>query len=139
MSLLLHRPVSNLLGCAYPVVPAGMSGVARSELVGAAAFGFLGMVREPVALIRTEVQRLPARGIERFGVNIIPAAPDPALLEAMALYAGEGVGRIKAITKAGERVRAIVCEASALLDTATRRSEDPAHRYLTPMRPTRAK
>lgn len=42
----LHRPVCDLLGCADPIVLAGMGGVARSELVGAVTeaggFGFLG-------------------------------------------------------------------------------------------------
>ncbi len=82
----LHRPVCDLLGCAYPIVLAGMGGVARSELVAAVTeaggFGFLGMVREPVALIRAEVQRLRDCGVARFGVNLIPAATDHALLEA---------------------------------------------------------
>ena len=63
-----------------------MGGVARSELVAAVTegggFGFLGMVREPVDLIRSEVSALRAHGIERFGVNLIPRATDPALLEA---------------------------------------------------------
>jgi nitronate monooxygenase len=46
----------------------------------AGAFGVLGMVREPVALIRREVERLRALGYANFGVNIIPAATEPALL-----------------------------------------------------------
>jgi nitronate monooxygenase len=86
MATTLHRPVCALLGCAYPIVLAGMGGVARSELVAAVTegggFGFLGMVREPEDLIRSEVTALRARGIERFGVNLIPRATDPALLEA---------------------------------------------------------
>ena len=52
MATMLHRPVCDLLGCTYPIVLAGMGGVARSELVAAVTeaggFGFLGMVREPV-------------------------------------------------------------------------------------------
>jgi nitronate monooxygenase len=86
MATPLHRPVCDLLGCTHPIVLAGMGGVARSELVAAVTeaggFSFLGMVREPVDLIRSEVAALRARGIERFGVNLIPAATDPALLEA---------------------------------------------------------
>lgn len=86
MDTILRRPVCDLLGCTFPVVLAGMGGVARSELVAAVTeaggFGFLGMVREPVALIRAEVQHLRERGISRFGVNLIPAATDPTLLEA---------------------------------------------------------
>ncbi len=65
---------------------AGMGGVARSELVAAVTeaggFGFLGMVREPVSLIRTEVARVRERTDRDFGVNLIPAATDPALLDA---------------------------------------------------------
>lgn len=86
MTTVLHRPICDLLGCTYPLVLAGMGGVARSELAAAVAqaggFGFLGMVREPVALIRSEVDALRKRGIERFGVNIIPAATPADLLDA---------------------------------------------------------
>ncbi len=52
MESALYRPVCDLLGCAYPIVAAGIRGVARFELVAAVsavgAFGYLGMVREPV-------------------------------------------------------------------------------------------
>jgi nitronate monooxygenase len=41
-------------------------------------FGFLGSVREPVDLIRSEVAFLRARGIERFDVTLILAATDPS-------------------------------------------------------------
>lgn len=86
MTSLLHRPVCELLGCTYPLVLAGMGGVARSELAAAVSeaggFGFLGMVREPVALIRNEVEALRKRGVQRFGVNLIPAATPAGLLEA---------------------------------------------------------
>lgn len=86
MTSLLHRPVCDLLGCTYPLVLAGMGGVARSELAAAVAqaggFGFLGMVREPISLIRSEVQAMRERGVQRFGVNLIPAATPADLLEA---------------------------------------------------------
>jgi nitronate monooxygenase len=62
-----------------------MGGVSRSELVAAVTaaggFGFLGMVREPPELIAREVELLRQLGYRRFGVNIIPAATDPVLLE----------------------------------------------------------
>ena len=62
MTATLHRPVCDFLGCRYPIMLAGMGGVARSELVAAVSeaggFGFLGMVREPVDLIRSEVAAL---------------------------------------------------------------------------------
>lgn len=64
---------------------AGMGGVSRSELVAAVSnaggFGFLGMVREPIALIWREVESLREQGYTRFGVNIIPAATDRSLLD----------------------------------------------------------
>lgn len=86
MGSVLDRPVCDLLGCVYPIVSAGMGGVARSELVAAVSeaggFGFLGMVREPLARIRSEVEALRGRGVGRFGVNLIPAATDRELLEA---------------------------------------------------------
>lgn len=82
----LHRPVCALLGCTWPVVLAGMGGAARAELVSAVTcaggFGFLGMVREPTALIRDEVQQVRAATGRPFGVNLIPAATPAALLDA---------------------------------------------------------
>lgn len=80
----LSTPAISLLGCEFPVVLAGMGGVARSELVSAVTaaggFGFLGMVREVPALIVQEVARVRAAGHQNFGVNIIPAATEPGLL-----------------------------------------------------------
>jgi len=82
----LHRPICDRLGCTYPVALAGMGGVARAELaaavIEAGGFGTLGMVREPPALIRSEVAQLRRRTGGRFGVNLIPAATDAALLDA---------------------------------------------------------
>jgi nitronate monooxygenase len=83
-SNLAAATLCELLGCAHPLVLAGMGGPARAELVTAVAaaggFGFLGMVREEPALIAAEVSTLRRRGVERFGVNIIPAATEPGLL-----------------------------------------------------------
>jgi nitronate monooxygenase len=82
----LHTQVCEILGCDYPIVLAGMGGVARSELAlavtQAGGFGFLGMVRESPELIRREVQAMRRGTAKAFGVNIIPAATEPALLEA---------------------------------------------------------
>ncbi|MBL8556192.1 MAG: nitronate monooxygenase [Phenylobacterium sp.] len=82
----LHTPVCDLLCCDYPVVLAGMGGVARSELVAAVTeaggFGFLGMVRERPELVAAEIAAVRARTDRPFGVNLIPAATRPALLEA---------------------------------------------------------
>ncbi|MGH8516357.1 MAG: nitronate monooxygenase [Panacagrimonas sp.] len=82
----LRTPLCALLGCRLPLMLAGMGGVARSELVDAVGeaggFGFLGMVREPVSLIRAEVAALRERSDRPFGVNLVPAATDAALLRA---------------------------------------------------------
>ena len=72
----LRTPLCDLLGCAYPIVQAGMGGVARAELVAATAeagaYGFLGMVREPPELIRREIDAVRERTDRPFGVNVIP-------------------------------------------------------------------
>lgn len=82
----LHTPVCDLLCCDTPIVLAGMGGVARSQLVAAVSeaggFGFLGMVREPPSLIVSEIAAVRAATARPFGVNVIPAATEPALLEA---------------------------------------------------------
>ncbi len=82
----LHTPVCDLLGCEVPIVLAGMGGVARSGLViavtQAGGFGFLGMVRELPELIRAEVAKIRAVTARDFGVNLVPAATKPDLLDA---------------------------------------------------------
>ncbi|MEG0974731.1 MAG: nitronate monooxygenase [Comamonas sp.] len=84
-SLPQHTPLCDLLECRLPLILAGMGGVARSELVAAVTqaggFGFLGMVREPLALIEQEVRRVREQTSGRFGVNLIPAGTDPDLLQ----------------------------------------------------------
>lgn len=81
----LRTPLCDLLGCDYPILSAGMGGVARAELVaavsGAGGFGFLGMVREPPELIRREIAAVRERTDRPFGVNLIPYGTDPGLLE----------------------------------------------------------
>lgn len=83
--MISRNPVCELLGSTHPIVLAGMGGPSRFELVAAVTraggFGFLGMVREPPALIAREVGALRAQGFSRYGVNIIPAATGSDLLE----------------------------------------------------------
>lgn len=134
--------IGELLGCRVPIVLAGMGGVARSELVAAVTeaggFGFLGMVREPPGLIESEVAALRRREIERFGVNIIPAATDPELLEAqlatiialavpvvglfweidarvVARLRAHGIGVVYQIGSVAEAVAAVRAGASAII------------------------
>lgn len=82
----LRTPLCGLLGCDVPILLAGMGGVARWELAAAVAeaggYPTLGMVREAPALIADEVQALRAATDRPFAVNLIPAATDPALLDA---------------------------------------------------------
>jgi nitronate monooxygenase len=85
MRVSLRTQACDLLGCEYPVVLAGMGGVARSELVAAVTqaggFGFLGMVREPPSLMRQEIEAVRRVTSKPFGVNLIPAATEAELLE----------------------------------------------------------
>lgn len=81
---ILHTPLCDLLGCTWPILLAGMGGVARHRLAAAVAnaggFGVLGMVREPVFRLRDEVHALRRLTNAPFAVNLIPAATDAALL-----------------------------------------------------------
>jgi nitronate monooxygenase len=81
----LHTPLCDLLGCRYPILQAGMGGVARAELASAVTsaggYGFLGMVREPPEFISREIDAVRHRTDGPFGVNLIPAATAPSLLE----------------------------------------------------------
>lgn len=81
----LHTPLCDLLGCRYPILQAGMGGVARAELVSAVSdaggYGFLGMVREQPEVISREIDAVRERTDQPFGANLIPAATDRSLLE----------------------------------------------------------
>lgn len=83
--LMMRSTLCRLLGCRYPVLQAGMGGVARSDLVGAVSraggYGFLGMVRETPDLIRREIAAVRDGTDRPFGVNLIPAATDAQLLD----------------------------------------------------------
>lgn len=82
----LRTPLCDLLQCRYPILQAGMGGVARSELVSAVCnaggYGFLGMVRERPELIFREIDAVREQTSQPFGVNLIPAATEPSLLQA---------------------------------------------------------
>lgn len=82
----LRTPLCSLLGCDVPILLAGMGGVARWELAASVAnaggFPALGMVRESPTFIASEIKALKAATDRPFAVNLIPAATDPALLDA---------------------------------------------------------
>ena len=83
--MMMKSTLCALLGCRYPVLQAGMGGVARADLVGAVTraggYGFLGMVRESPDLIRQQIAAVRTGTDRPFGVNLIPAATDPRLLD----------------------------------------------------------
>jgi nitronate monooxygenase len=84
MTETIATPLTERLGCRYPIISAGMGGPARSELAaavsGAGGFGLLGMVRESPALIEQEIAAVKRRTNRAFGVNLIPDATEPKLL-----------------------------------------------------------
>jgi nitronate monooxygenase len=81
----LQTRLTKALGIQVPIISAGMGGPARSALAAAVSaaggFGLLGMVREPPALIEAEIAAVRARTSKPFGVNLIPFATDPKLLQ----------------------------------------------------------
>lgn len=81
----LQTAVCELLECRYPVLSAGMGGVARAELVAAVSeaggFGSLGMVRESPELILREIRSVRETTGNPFGVNLIPSATASDLLD----------------------------------------------------------
>ncbi|HEX6959385.1 MAG TPA: nitronate monooxygenase [Ferrovibrio sp.] len=82
----LRTPICDILQCHYPILQAGMGGVARAELVAAVstagAYGFLGMVREAPDFIAAQIDAVRAETDRPFGVNLIPAATEPSLFRA---------------------------------------------------------
>ncbi|CAN7738390.1 nitronate monooxygenase [Variovorax paradoxus] len=79
----LHRPVCDLLRCSLPLV---LTGAADPELVAAVTqaggFGFLGMSEAPPARLREGVLAVRAHTDRHFGVDMNPAATEPALRDA---------------------------------------------------------
>ena len=70
---------------------------------------------DPFSETRTIIGDEAGRPIYLFSTDL-PLRSMTGEFEAMALYAGTGVGRVTAIVGAAERVRAIAAEASRLLD-----------------------
>ncbi|WP_207310476.1 NAD(P)H-dependent flavin oxidoreductase [Rubripirellula amarantea] len=82
----LFTPLCERLGCRFPILQAGMGGVARAELAAAVsqagAFGCLGMVRESPEKIRQQVHQVRSLTDQPFAVNLIPAATQSELFDA---------------------------------------------------------
>ena len=85
MNETIATPLTEKLGCRYPIISAGMGGPARSELAAAVSsaggFGQLGMVRESAKLIEQEIAATRRLTNRPFAVNLIPACTAPQLLE----------------------------------------------------------
>lgn len=81
----LQTPLLAALDCRVPIMLAGMGGVSRHRLAAAVAnaggFGCMGMVREPVELIRAEIAAFRSLSDARFAINLIPAATPATLLK----------------------------------------------------------
>lgn len=82
----ISTKLTEVLGCRYPIICAGMGGPARSELAAAVSnaggFGQMGMVRETPELIAREIAEIRRRTNQRFAVNLIPAVTAPDLFRA---------------------------------------------------------
>ena len=85
MTETISTPLTERLGCRYPIISAGMGGPSRAELAAAVSaaggFGLLGMVRESPSLIEREIAAVRQKTNRPFGFNLIPSATAPALLE----------------------------------------------------------
>jgi nitronate monooxygenase len=81
----ISTALTRRLNCRHPIISAGMGGPARAELAAAVSeaggFGLLGMVRESPALIAREIAEVRRRTDKPFGVNLIPFATEPKLLQ----------------------------------------------------------
>jgi Nitronate monooxygenase len=85
MTATISTALTERSNCRYPIISAGMGGPARSELAAAVSeaggFGLLGMVRESPELIAREIAEVRRRTSGPFGVNLIPFATEPRLLQ----------------------------------------------------------
>ena len=76
----LRTPICDLLGIEYPVLLAGMGGVAYAELCAAVSnaggFGTLGMAGRSQSEIRDEIKQVRDLTDKPFGVDLLAAVPE---------------------------------------------------------------
>lgn len=76
----LHTPLCDLLGIEYPILLAGMGGVAYAELCAAVSnaggLGTLGMAGRSQAEIRDEIRKVRDLTDKPFGVDLLAAVPE---------------------------------------------------------------
>ncbi|MBW2423675.1 MAG: nitronate monooxygenase [Deltaproteobacteria bacterium] len=79
MSHPLQTRVTELLGCAYPIIQTGMGWVAKPELVAgvcnAGGIGFLAAATVPPEEVEAEIEKVKALTDRPFGVNFLMDAP----------------------------------------------------------------
>jgi nitronate monooxygenase len=120
MAETIATPLTEKLGCRYPIICAGMGGPARSELAAAISsaggFGQLGMVRESAKLIEQEIAATRRLTNRPFAVNLIPDATDPKLLdEELAACFHAGVAAMTFFWGVNERAVARAKQAGCLV------------------------
>jgi enoyl-[acyl-carrier protein] reductase II len=76
----LRTPICDLLGIKYPILLAGMGGVAYAELCAAVSnaggFGTLGMAGRSQSEIRDEIKKVRDLTDKPFGVDLLAAVPE---------------------------------------------------------------
>src|SRR5438105_8913882 len=76
----IHTPICDLLGIKYPILLAGMGGVAFAELCAAVSnaggFGTLGMAGRSLGDIREEIHKVRDLTDRPFGVDLLAAVPE---------------------------------------------------------------
>lgn len=94
----LQTPLTELLGCRYPIVQTAMGWVADSKLVAATSnaggFGFLAAATMSTELLAAEIQRVREATTQNFGVNFHMFQPNAREV-------------IELVLKNADRVRAV--------------------------------
>ncbi len=76
----LHTPLCDLLKIKYPILLAGMGGVAYAELCAAVSnaggFGTLGMAGRPSAELKEQIAKVRDLTDKPFGVDLLAAVPE---------------------------------------------------------------
>jgi len=76
----IRTPICDMLGIKYPILLAGMGGVAYAELCAAVSnaggFGTLGMAGRSQAEIRQEIRKVRDLTDKPFGVDLLAAVPE---------------------------------------------------------------
>jgi len=88
----LHTPICDLLGIRYPILLAGMGGVAFAELTAAVSngggFGTLGMAGRSTDEIKEEIKKTRDLTDKPFGVDLLAAMPESLESTADAIIEG---------------------------------------------------